>query len=380
MKRLYIGGLPASITEKEIKERFCKYGEIMSVDVAKSCFDNTCRGFAHISIDLDETQWNKMRSVFNNSVWMGKKMRIEEAKETFLDKLQKEWQENTDEDKTGAMPKRKNKPLVCFSKQSNLVDEDNVGERKGWIRGKFGRPVAVVKLRNVDGSIVTVDPAHHKENFQRFYFGEKFLSVKYLHWNIEDFEQKPIALLRQKDALQDIDYEKATELNADSQQSQSKISLEEERFRNISILNALLAQDSKTDVEVTTASSETVPQSYSSLKQVFQSSSKAIFSFFGSVEEESPASAPVISDSEVKEDFSAYSLEIPNRIFFKTTLPTVKESWFYSTKSADIIQSEFEQVCDSIWDHSKRISKYYKRKVQKEKSNFRNNISKFKRV
>ena len=122
---------------------------------------------------------------------------MEEAKHPdYMQRLQKEWEESKKDSASSAVGtepnKKKGKPLYRHAKDMSLVRDEENGKsvaagtessesgitRKGWKRSKFGRLIAQVRMKNDHGQLVTIDPAHHKDNLTRFYFGQdKTLSL-----------------------------------------------------------------------------------------------------------------------------------------------------------------------------------------------------------
>ena len=182
-RKIYVGGLPDEISEANLSERFGNFGKITSIEIAHSALEpHNCRGFAHINIEIDSQSWDRLRSTFNGSLWKGKKIRIEEALPDYKSKLLLERELPHQESRI------KKHPLCRHARNMSVITEDNLNERmpKGWIRGKYGRPVAVLRMRKPTGKIETVDPAHYKESYQRFHFGNKSISVSKINWSIND--------------------------------------------------------------------------------------------------------------------------------------------------------------------------------------------------
>ena len=183
LRKIYVGGLPDEISESNLSERFGNFGKINSIEIARSALEpHNCRGFAHINIEIDSHSWDRLRSTFNGSLWKGKKIRIEEALPDYKSKLLLEKEVPHQESRT------KKHPLCRHARNMSVITEDNLNERmaKGWIRGKYGRPVAVLRMRKPTGKIETVDSAHYKESYQRFHFGNKSISVSKINWSIND--------------------------------------------------------------------------------------------------------------------------------------------------------------------------------------------------
>ncbi len=53
-KRLFVGNLPFSATETQLKDLFSQHGEVVSVNIVTDRFTNRPRGFAFIEMATDE--------------------------------------------------------------------------------------------------------------------------------------------------------------------------------------------------------------------------------------------------------------------------------------------------------------------------------------
>lgn len=56
MKKLFIGNLPASTTEKEIQMLFSKYGTVRSTRLMTDVFSGQCKGFGFIEMEGHEAR------------------------------------------------------------------------------------------------------------------------------------------------------------------------------------------------------------------------------------------------------------------------------------------------------------------------------------
>ncbi|MFC1751118.1 RNA recognition motif domain-containing protein [Pseudomonadota bacterium] len=56
MKKLFVGNLPTSTSEKEITELFTQYGKVRSIKLATDVFSNTCKGFGFIEMEGHEAR------------------------------------------------------------------------------------------------------------------------------------------------------------------------------------------------------------------------------------------------------------------------------------------------------------------------------------
>ncbi|KAI8990967.1 hypothetical protein BDF20DRAFT_841940 [Mycotypha africana] len=186
-KRIYIGGLHPSITEDQIVERFGKFGTVSNVDIAKNV-ENECRGFAHMTIHTTPKQWEQCISVYNNAKWKGHILKLEEA--------QMDWQERKRlrDEKFAEKEEKKRKRLLRWNdsdgfhaKDMTPVTDNNVGTRKGWKRGRYGRAIAVMRLMKEDGTKFVFDPSHYKNNLTKlFNIGVRMKSVNKLITKVDD--------------------------------------------------------------------------------------------------------------------------------------------------------------------------------------------------
>ncbi|CAG0889491.1 unnamed protein product [Darwinula stevensoni] len=83
-KRLFVGNLFPDVKEDELRQQFVKFGDVNAVEVRhkKDVEGNVVNTFAYIN-------------VYNNSVWKGYQIRLQLAKEGFLQRLAKEREEVT---------------------------------------------------------------------------------------------------------------------------------------------------------------------------------------------------------------------------------------------------------------------------------------------
>ena len=56
MLRIYVGNLPADLTEKEFTDMFAEYGRVRSADLAHDLFSGRCRGFGFIEMEGHEAR------------------------------------------------------------------------------------------------------------------------------------------------------------------------------------------------------------------------------------------------------------------------------------------------------------------------------------
>ena len=56
MKKLFVGGLPASATEDALRAVFSDFGTVRSMNFAKDMFSGACKGFAFIEMEGHEAR------------------------------------------------------------------------------------------------------------------------------------------------------------------------------------------------------------------------------------------------------------------------------------------------------------------------------------
>ncbi|KAF1803950.1 hypothetical protein FB192DRAFT_1323931 [Mucor lusitanicus] len=186
-KRIYIGGLHPSTTEDQIVERFSKFGQVSNVTIAKNT-DNECRGFAHMTIHTEPKKWDTCLSVYNGAKWRGQELKLEEAK--------MDWQERKRlrEEKILEQEEKKKKRLLRWNdsegfhaKDMTPVTDNNMGTRKGWKRGRYGRAISVMRLKKPDGTKFVFEPTHYKNNLTKLYnIGVRMKPVSQLITKIDD--------------------------------------------------------------------------------------------------------------------------------------------------------------------------------------------------
>ena len=88
-KRLFIGGLEKSITEQQIKERFIKYGKVLSIELINKEWKDTLFGYVEFRAKNDLLM-HQCLSTLNMLTWKGHKLRVEYANSDMLDTYKEE--------------------------------------------------------------------------------------------------------------------------------------------------------------------------------------------------------------------------------------------------------------------------------------------------
>ncbi|KAI3790553.1 hypothetical protein L2E82_03669 [Cichorium intybus] len=90
--RIYVGGLGGGVTEDDLRKTFSALGDVVSVDVVRT----KGRSFAYLDfLPSSDKSLPKLFSRYNGCMWKGGKLRLEKAKEHYLVKLKREWQEES---------------------------------------------------------------------------------------------------------------------------------------------------------------------------------------------------------------------------------------------------------------------------------------------
>jgi RNA recognition motif-containing protein len=85
--RLYVGGLTPAVTQSDILNLFQKFGNVDDVHIPQSFTSALPRTFAIVKITFSDEQSHERMKKLNGSIWKGGKIKIEPAKEYYLNKL-----------------------------------------------------------------------------------------------------------------------------------------------------------------------------------------------------------------------------------------------------------------------------------------------------
>ncbi|KAJ2842776.1 hypothetical protein GGI22_007436, partial [Coemansia erecta] len=174
-KRVYLGGFTQAISKDEVAGRFKPFGQVHSVELPQPMANGLApRGFAYVTLSISVAQWHRCLSLYSGAKWKGGKMRVEEAKENYLARLQREREENNNaklEYVPGANNERTrylvseekdedaDKDDGCIrgvlAKDMALVTGKNIDRYAGWTRGRYNRPVLKLSLVKPDGKPFT---------------------------------------------------------------------------------------------------------------------------------------------------------------------------------------------------------------------------------
>lgn len=78
-KKLYVGGLPYSTTDSELKDHFAAAGSVASAIIIKDKMTGRSKGFGFVEMDNDDDA-DKAISMFNGQDFGGRKLTVNEAR------------------------------------------------------------------------------------------------------------------------------------------------------------------------------------------------------------------------------------------------------------------------------------------------------------
>ncbi|KAJ2889040.1 hypothetical protein FB639_000207 [Coemansia asiatica] len=183
-KRIYIGGFRQPVTENDLRSRFTPFGQVDSVELPTTADTKESRGFGYVSIKITPSQWQRCTSIYGGTKWKGGMLRIEEAKETYLVRLERERKEMIEAAGHPSQPAKQQKRsysedvyLGTMADDMELVTAKNVDRYRGWSKGRYNRPVLKYKMIKANGKSFTFDPVQYRNNFEKL-----FGSVRPKHW------------------------------------------------------------------------------------------------------------------------------------------------------------------------------------------------------
>ncbi|XP_041639838.1 nucleolar protein 8 isoform X2 [Cheilinus undulatus] len=200
MRRLYIGGLSHTVTQKDLKDRFGKFGDVEDVELRTRRDDEGLpyKTFGYININISDADLKKCLTVLNKSKWKGGTLQIETAKESFLHRLAEERQEAEEQRlKPRVVEDKRQKMLDSLSKagvenftMKAAVPGTEVPGHKDWIVSKFGRVLPVLQLRCQQGRkarTLKYDPSKYSHNIRRLdrTTEDQHTSVTQLTWELQ---------------------------------------------------------------------------------------------------------------------------------------------------------------------------------------------------
>ena len=79
MTTIYVGNLPFSATEDQLRELFAQHGSVVTAEIVKDKFTERSRGFAFVEMATDEDARNAIAELNAYSI-EGRKLTVNEAR------------------------------------------------------------------------------------------------------------------------------------------------------------------------------------------------------------------------------------------------------------------------------------------------------------
>ncbi len=77
--RIYVGNLPYSVTDEDLREVFGEYGELAAAEVIKDKFSGQSKGFGFVDMPNNSEADSAIKEL-NESVFKGRKLTVNEAR------------------------------------------------------------------------------------------------------------------------------------------------------------------------------------------------------------------------------------------------------------------------------------------------------------
>jgi cold-inducible RNA-binding protein len=78
-KKLYVGGLPYSVTDEELEELFSAHGAVESAKVVTDRYTDRSRGFGFVEMSTDE-EAETAKAALNGSQLQGRNLTVNDAR------------------------------------------------------------------------------------------------------------------------------------------------------------------------------------------------------------------------------------------------------------------------------------------------------------
>ena len=78
-KKLFVGGLPYSTQQEEVKDLFAQYGEVTSATIVRDRFTNQSRGFGFVEMATEEAAADAIKNL-NGTDLGGRKIVVNESR------------------------------------------------------------------------------------------------------------------------------------------------------------------------------------------------------------------------------------------------------------------------------------------------------------
>eukprot|EP00250_Pteridium_aquilinum_P016935 c23374_g1_i1 orf=147-1778(-) len=144
--RLHVGGLGPSVISSDLLQTFSSFAKVSSVDVVRT----KGRNFAYVTLQAAPQDIKRLFSLYNGCLWKGGRLKLEKARELYLDKLHREWAERD------CLQDMETPKLDCITSTRSITKAND----------SIGFKMYFPKLRKVK-NIPEKGLGKHKRSFQR---------------------------------------------------------------------------------------------------------------------------------------------------------------------------------------------------------------------
>ncbi|KAH8021125.1 hypothetical protein HPB51_012520 [Rhipicephalus microplus] len=91
-KRLFVGNLGSAVTDSELREKFARFGDVENVELhtKKDESGRPFKTFAYLDLNIDQENLVNCIKTYNNTKWKGSAIVVQVAKESYIQRIQRE--------------------------------------------------------------------------------------------------------------------------------------------------------------------------------------------------------------------------------------------------------------------------------------------------
>ncbi|KAK8771500.1 hypothetical protein V5799_025256 [Amblyomma americanum] len=139
-KRLFVGSLGSTVTDRDLKEKFARFGDVDNVELhtKKDESGKPFKMFAYVDLDTDQEKLVNCIKTYNNAKWKGSNIVVQVAKESYIQRIQREAKARASEDAKNAPPDSAEPTPLKKVKQEKPDWTDRVRvktEKPDWTEG-----------------------------------------------------------------------------------------------------------------------------------------------------------------------------------------------------------------------------------------------------
>nr|XP_026494090.1 probable RNA-binding protein CG14230 [Vanessa tameamea] len=125
--RLFVGNIPDNFNEKALRDAFSSYGDITNFDLkSKPGIDSDKKTFAFVTISASNFNVESCIKHFSNEEFQGNRLHVTRARESFLERLQREREQSQRNDNKQI----ENAPVSSLANTFPKIDKPSLNKRK----------------------------------------------------------------------------------------------------------------------------------------------------------------------------------------------------------------------------------------------------------